>query len=527
MKKDFKKYLVILALGTSLLGVQSCTNKLDLEPENTTTSDVVFSTMEGYRSSLAKLYISMATEGNIPSQIVNDGGNTGLLRQFFNLQCITTDEAAWTFTGNTDPIGLHQFTWNGSTQAVAGAYYKSYYVITICNNYLQESTEAKLTSRGFSETDKATIRNYRAEARFIRAFCYWVLDDLFGNVPFADETLVFGSGVLPQQIKRADLTNWLITELQDLQTNMVAAKTNEYGRADKAAAQALLARIYLNAEVYTGTAKYTEAMNAAQSVIDAGYTLHPNYKELMLGDNHLNTDENIWTLQFDGLKTQSYSGTTFLVHGPAGVTGDSSGSNGTWNCMRMTEQFVDKFNSLDIRGQFWTSTQQKNMDLLLGNEAITHGYSSTKFRNKNRNGGLAPDYDATFASIDFPVFRTAEMYLIYAEAVARGASGGNSTTALNYLKALAQRARPNDANAANVPTLTLPYIIDERGRELFWEGSRRTDLVRFGQFTTASYLWSWKGNVRNGRAVDSKYNLFPLPVTDISSNSNLVQNPGY
>ncbi|RYY47203.1 MAG: RagB/SusD family nutrient uptake outer membrane protein [Chitinophagaceae bacterium] len=524
MKKNLKYYISLASLVLAV-SVQSCTEKLDLSPENTTTSDVVFSTMEGYRSSLAKLYISLATEGNIPSQIVKDGGNTGLLRQFWNLQCITTDEAGWNFTGDTDPIGLHQFTWNASTQAVSGAYYKSYYIITICNNYLQESTDAKLSARGFSETEKATIKNYRAEARFLRAYCYWILMDLFGNVPFADESIVVGSGVLPTQIRQADLFNWLVTELGALQTDMVAAKTNEYGRADKAAAQALLARIYLNAEVYAGTAKYTEAIAAAKSVIDAGYTLHPKYKELMLGDNHQNTSENIWTLQFDGLKTQSYSGTTFLVHAPAGVPGDSSGSNGSWNCMRMTEQFVDKFNSLDLRGQFWTNGQQKNMDQLLN--AATNGYSSTKFRNKNKAGGLAPNYDATFASIDFPVFRTGEMYLIYAEAVVRGGTGGSGETALNYLKALAQRARPTDPNAASVPQMTLPYIIDERARELFWEGFRRTDLRRFGQFTTGAYLWAWKGNVRNGRAMDDHYNLFPIPSTDIASNPNIRQNTGY
>ncbi len=525
MKKNLKYYSLVAALCAGMLGMESCTDKLDLSPENTTTSDVVFSTMEGYRSSLGKLYISLATEGDIPSQIVSDGGNTGLLRQFWNLQCITTDEAGWTFTGNTDPIGLHQFTWNASTQAVAGAYYKAYYIITVCNNYIQESTDAKLASRGFTETEKATIKNYKAEARFIRAYCYWILMDLFGNVPFADESIVVGSGVLPQQITRANLFNWLTTELTDLQTDMVAAKTNEYGRADKAAANALLARIYLNAEVYAGTPKYNEALQAAKTVLEAGYALHPKYSELMLGDNHENTSENIWTLQFDGLKTQSYSGTTFLVHAPAGVTGDSSGSNGSWNCMRMTEQFVDKFSITDVRGQFWTSGQQKNMDILLN--APTHGYSSTKYRNKTKAGGLAPNYDATFASIDFPVFRTAEMYLIYAEAVIRGATDGDNTTALNYLKALAQRARPTDPNAANVPQMTLSYIIDERARELFWEGFRRTDLIRFNQFTTADYLWSWKGNVRNGRAMPAHYNLFPLPATDISSNPNLTQNTGY
>lgn len=509
----------------AIIASQGCLKKLDLYPENTTSADLVFSTPEGFRGALGKLYLSMAVEGNIPSTIVKDPGNTGVLRQFFNLQCITTDEAGWTFTGDTDPIGLHQFTWNGSTQAVAGCYYKAYYIITICNNFISESADGKLNSKGFSAADVSNIKKYRAEARYLRAFNYWMLMDLFGNVPFADENLIIGGGQLPKQIKRADLFNYVESELKGMETDLANAKSNEYGRVDKAAAWSLLARMYLNAQVYTGTPKFTEAITYSKKVIDAGYTLHPKYKELMLADNHLNTDENIWTLIFDGIYTRSFSGTTFLVHAPAGVPGDSSGTNGTWNCMRMTEQFVDKFALQDIRGQFWTATQQKNMDQLLG--APTNGYASTKFRNKTKAGGRAPNYDETFTSVDFPVFRTAEMYLIYAEAVVRGGTGGDNVTALNYLKALATRARPTDPNAANVAQMNLQYILDERGRELFWEAFRRTDLIRYGQFTTSTYLWAWKGNVRNGRAVDAKYNLFPIPFSDISSNSNLVQNPGY
>ncbi len=516
----------MIASAFALLLLPGCLNKLDLVPENTTTSEVVFKTMDGYRGALGKLYLSMAAEGDIPSTIVKDPGNTGLLRQFFNLQTITTDEAGWNFTGDTDPIGLHQFTFNGSTQAVAGCYYKAYYIITVCNNFIQESADGKLQSRGFSGADVATIKRYAAEARFIRAFNYWILMDLFGNVPFADESIVVGGGVIPKQINRADLFTYVESELKAIEAELAAPRSNEYGRVDKAAGWALQARMYLNAQVYTGTAKNTEAATYAKKVIDAGYTLHPKYKELMLADNYLNTDENILMLIFDGKFTQSFSGTTFLAHSPAGVPGDSSGTNGSWNCMRFTEQFVDKFNASDIRGQFWTNGQQKNMDQLIN--AATNGYSSTKYRNKTRAGSISfPNYNDVFTSIDFPLFRVSEMYLVYAEAVIRSGAAGDATTAMNYLKALAVRARPSDPNAANAAEMTLPYILDERGRELFWEGFRRSDLIRFGQFTTGTYLWAWKGNVRNGRAVDSKFNLFPIPFTDISSNPNLKQNPGY
>lgn len=524
MKKFSIKSLII---ATVLVGslLQSCTKKLDLFPENTTTSEVVFSTPEGYKMAMAKIYTAMAVTGNIPSQIVSDDGNTGFFRQFFNLQCLTTDEGAWNFTGDTDPLGLHEFTWTPTTQAVAGSYYRSMYVITLCNNFIMEANDAKVSGKGFGAADVANIQKYKAEVRFIRAFNYWVLMDLFGNVPFADENIVIGSGVLPKQIKRADLFNYIETELKAIETELEVAKANEYGRIDQAAAWALLGRMYLNAEVYTGTARWSDAITYSSKVINGGYTLHPNYKELMLADNHLNTDENIWTLQYDGLYTQTYSGSTFLVHAPAGVTGDSSGSNGTWDCLRMTEQFVDKFPAEDIRGQFWTSTQTKNLDVLIG--AARNGYSSTKFRNKTRTGLPVTNYDPTFASVDIPVFRLAEQYLIYAEAVARGGSGGNNTTALGYLQQLSVRGRPGDAGAAAFAQLTTDYILDERARELFWEGHRRTDLIRYNKFTTGDYLWAWKGNVRSGTAVNAKYKLFPIPASDVSSNPNLIQNTGY
>jgi hypothetical protein len=191
----------------------------------------------------------------------------------------------------------------------------------------------------------------------------------------------------------------------------------------------------------------------------------------------------------------------------------------------VTQQFFALFDTArDVRGQFWTSGQNQNMTELL--DAPKDGFSSTKFRNKTRSGGIGPNLDPgkNWVDIDFPVFRLAEIYLIYAEAVLRGGTGGDNATATGYLNQISARARPVAGTNA---VLSLPYIINERGRELFWECFRRTDLIRFGQFTTSTYLWAWKGGVQNGTAVDSKYNIFPIPSIDLSANPNLVQNPGY
>lgn len=530
-KYNFK---TILGVILSVAILNSCTKKLDLVPTNDITADAAYKTPLGYKQSLAKVYGAMALTGNsgpagngdIPAAIISDEGNSDFLRMFWYLQCLSTDEAGWTYHSNTDPLGIHQMSWSSINQTVAGLYYRSFFQITLANDFIRQASDDKLSERGITGASADSIKTYKAEARFLRAYQYWVLMDLFGNPPFVTEKDAVGTG-LPEQIQRKDLFAYIESELKAIEPDLAAPKTNEYARADKAAAWALLARMYLNAEVYTGTPKYTEAITYANKVIGAGYSLLPDYTKMMLADNNINNPEFIFVIAYDGTFTQNYGGTTFLVHGPAGVPNEVSGSNGTWNCIRVTQQFVGLFDNDDVRGQFYTQGQNLIMTQLL--DVSTDGYSSIKFRNLTKDGGPAPHADPSniFSDIDFPVFRLAEMYLIYAESVVRGGTGGDNATALSYLKALAKRARPSDPSAGAVVELTLPYIIDERGRELFWECFRRTDLIRFGQFTSGAYLWAWKGGVQNGTAVAPYLNLFPIPSTDRSANPNLDQNPGY
>lgn len=530
MKLISIKLTLVFALG--LMVLPGCEKKLDLKAKNDITADQVYSTPAGYRQAMAKVYGAMALTGNsggagspdIPSQIISDEGNSDFLRMLWYLQCLSTDEAGWTYHNNTDPIGIHQMTWSSVNQTVAGLYYRCYFLITLANDFIRQADDAKLTERNISGADADNIRKFKAEARFLRAYQYWVLMDLFGNVPFADEKNLIGVG-LPDQIARKDLFTYIENELKAIETLLAEPRANEYGRADKGAVWALLSRMYLNAEVYTGIGRYTDCITYSNKVITAGYTLHNNYRELMLADNdQLAASEFIFTIRYDGSYTRNWGGTTTLTHGPAGVPGAISGTNGTWNCIRVTQQFVGLFGAQDIRGQFWTTGQNLNMTQLL--DVPTDGYSSTKFRNLTRSGGQAPNRDpqGNWVDVDFPIFRLAEVYLNYAEAVLRGGSGGSNATALSYLNLLSARGRPVGGTNA---VLTLPYLINERGRELFWEVLRRTDLIRYGMFTTNTYLWAWKGGVQGGTSVDPKYNMFPIPSTDLSSNPKLKQNPGY
>lgn len=535
MKKiAFYIQLALLAIVASMV---SCTKKLDQTPTNDITATTVYSTSAGYKQALAKAYSAFALTGNtggtgspdIPREIIADEGNSDFLRLYWNLQELTTDEASWTWQNDAGVQGLHEMSWSSVNPIVGGVYYRSFFQIALCNDFIRQSAEGTITGKGFSSVTLDSIRNYRAEARFLRAYQYWLLMDLFATPPFVTESDAIGT-VIPKQIQRADLFTYIESELKAIEGELVTARGNEYGRADQAAAWALLARMYLNAKVYTGTDRYTDAITYASKVIGAGYTLHNNYRELMLADNHLNTDEFIFAINYDATYTQNWGGTTYLVHGPAGVPGNISGTSGSWSGLRCTENFVGLFSdnsgNTDKRAQFYTSGQNLKMNELY---IATDGYSTTKFRNLTRSGGAAPHADpaGNWADVDFPIFRLAEMYLIYAEAVLRGGTGGNSATALGYINGLRTRAYGNTSGNITAGQLTTDFILDERARELYYEAQRRTDLIRYGKFTGSSYVWAWKGGVKAGTSVADKYNLFPLPATDLSSNPNLKQTTGY
>lgn len=514
--------------------ISSCNKSLDLKPRNDVTSEVVYSTAAGYKQVLAKVYGTMALTGNqgpagqsdVFFQGYDEGQNADFYRTFWKAQELPTDEAiiSWGDPGIQD---FHNMNWTPSNLFITGCYYKCYYAITVANDFLAQSVDGKLGDRGITGTDAAIIQGYRNEVRFLRAFNYWVLLDLFGDVPFVDENSQIG-GPPASQISRADLYAFIESELKAIEGALPTPRTNEYGRVDRAAAWALLARLYLNAGVYTGTQRYTDAITYSKKVIDAGYSLIGNYRNLMLADNHNNGNEFILTINYDGLRTQGYGGTTFLTH--ASIGGDMSagdyGVNSGWGGIRTTRAFVNKFpdnsGATDKRAQFYTIGQSLEIN---SPTTFRDGWAITKYRNVTSGG--QPGSDLAFADIDIPLFRLAEMYLIYAEAVKKGGSGGDETTAINYINQLRRRAFGDNSGDITNADFTEDFILDERARELYWEGHRRTDLIRNNKFTEGTYLWPWKGGVLGGTSVADFRKLYPIPSLDLNVNSNLVQNPGY
>lgn len=523
MKKTNYLRIHLIALLVVIVSFSSCTEDLERFPTNGLSNKVQFTSIEGYKQALVSAYI----------QFSGAGPNNFFFRDYWELQEVTSDEIVNTW-------GDHQETmlnWSSEHDQSTSAYQRGLFLITLCNDFIVESEAELVASRGLTEADQKEVEIFKSEVRFIRAFAYWMMMDLFGNPTFATEE-TFQAGTIPKQIQSADLFAYIESELKEIEPILMDARSNEYGRADKAAVWSLLARLYLNAETYSGTSKYSEAITYSKKVIDAGYSLEQNHAWLMLGDNHQNTNEFIYTFNYDNEKVTTWGGTNTFALGPSGVPASINGMSNSWNLYRVTPSipalFPSNDPSIDKRALFWTENDESNRTMEI--ETLSNslnGYSIYKYRNVNRDGSRIPQKNTfnNLSDIDFPVFRLPEMYLIYAEAVLRGGTGGDSSLALNYINKIRGRAYDNNPNSTagniSINELDLDFIIDERARELMWEGFRRTDLIRYNRFTTSNYLWAWKGGVKNGAAVDPKFRLFPIPISDLLSNSNLKQNPGY
>lgn len=533
------KHIVRFCLFLLAVVFASCHKDLDRFSPIDLTANQVYANETGYKQVLAKIYGSMALTGNQGPAGAGDvrgidEGTSDFLRLFWKAQELSTDEAvvSWNDVGIQD---FHNMNWSSANPMLNGLYNRCFYVIALTNEFIRESTADKVTGRNLSGSAE-NIKRMRAEARFVRAFQYWVLMDLFANPGFVDESVIPGTKTPPTQIKRPELFKFIESELKAIEGDLAAAKSNEYGRADKAAAWSLLARMYLNAEVYTGTARWKDAVTYSKMVIDQNYALMPNYQHNFLADNNVSNTEFIWTLNYDGLKTQNYGGTTFLVNGS--VNGNSpaqkdlQGLTG-WSGLRTTKAFAQLFpgypgfgNPEDKRALFFTQGQDPE---IVSISDFTNGLAVSKYRNRTRSGGYGNDPGRTFSDIDFPIFRLAEMYLTYAEAVVKGgsgaATGGTTEQAISYFNLLRRRAYGN--TSADVTTLTDIDILNERARELYWEAHRRTDLIRYNRFVEATYLWPWKGGIANGTSVPAYRKLYPIPTSEVSANPNIIQNPNY
>jgi hypothetical protein len=523
MNRNPRRALIVATLLT--LGAGACTDTTEL-PITTITDTNYFNDPSSYRAFLAKLYSGLAVSGQRgPAGNGDikgiDEGFSQYLRLYWEAQELPTDEAviAW---GDPGLPELNTQLWASSNPFVVAMYYRIAFQVSLANEFLRQTTDAVLAERNVSPQLAADIQVFRAEARFLRALSYWHGIDLFGNIPLVTEADPLGAEP-PAQSTRQALYDFVVSELTAIRPLLPLASPGTYGRATDAAASMLLAHIYLNGEVYTGTPQYAQALAAAQAAIAGPFTLDPSYRHLFQADNNT-SPEIIFPVVQDGQRTQTFGGTTFLVHASCGGSMNAAdyGVDGCWFGLRLKPEAYNRYLAGDQRASFfWTDGQTVNVASISN---YNNGIPAPKFVNKTSLG--ANGSNATHPDTDFPMFRLGDAYLIYAEAHLRG-GGGDPVQALAYVNALRQRAYGNASGDITAPELTLPFLLDERGRELLFEAHRRSDLVRYGLFTGGAYVWSWKGGAQAGTATDTFRDLYPLPASELTTNPNLTQNPGY
>jgi len=629
MQQKFKYFIVIMIFSLGIISCHEDLNQSPIDPDSFTEEDV-FSNSAEAQGALAKLYASLALTGQQgpagQADIADiDEGFSQYSRMLFNLNELTTDHAVvgWGDAGLPD---LHGLYWSSSNDFTEAMYYRLAQEVSFCNSFIDNA--AALTD--------PEVASFIAEARFLRAFTYYNLMDLYGSVPLVTSVTT----ELPSQATRTELFNFIEAELLDIADKLKTSGSNEYGRVDQVAAWALLSKLYLNAEVFTGASKYTEAVTYSNNVMTSSYSINTvdangngtAYDELFLADNNTNGAQNefIFALNFDGLRSQTYGGSTFLVHAAIGGSMNATdfGVNGGWGGLRTTKNLVNKFNvdvsalnnslgtlskwglvgdatlnqwngpdmemhetgtntyalyadltageikfrfdedwgnnygddntdgsleaggsnipvaspgtyfiTLDLntltysiapfagdkRGMFHKDGQTLEIEEI---PSFENGYAVTKFKNIDSSGNQGSDAAGDFVDTDIPLIRLAEIYLNYAEATLKG-GGGDLGLAATKINELRERAFGNSSGNITSGDLTLDFVLDERSRELYWEGQRRTDLIRYNYFTSDTYLWPFKGDSKDGVGTDSFRNIFPLPNNIITTNPNLIQNPGY
>lgn len=460
-------------------------------------------------------------------------------------QQLTSDEAicAW---GDEGIPGFNFNSYDGSHPMLRGYYYRLYTAITFCNRYLSLAEEMN--------PDPVKV----AEIRFLRALEYYLALDAFGGrIPFVT---VFSSLGLIAPAGRInedgyegyevyDFIEKELTEIEGILAPARVAKEGEdgYGRVDQVAAWMLLTRLYLNAGVYTGTPQWGKAKEYAQKVISSSYKLFTDetvngytaYERLFMGNNGSNGAqvESIFSLAQDGATTASWGCTLFLIASTHDANLPAWGTSEAWGGNRALPELVDKFfpaknapesalpaamqaASGDDRALFESRGRTYSIDKW---GTFTNGFAVTKFNNIYSDGGAS--HDAQYVDTDFFFFRVAEAYLSYAEADARQNGGQATEDGLEKLNAVRARAHARALQSADLRT-----ICDEWSREFYFEGRRRSDLIRFGYYGgNTSYTWTYKGSadVYEGTPFPAYRNVFAIPTTDIVANGNLTQNTGY
>lgn len=568
---NLKKYIMMGGVALTF-GLSSCVGDLDLKPNDPNlvdTSDPNFK-----KNTLAICYSGIACSGISgpgSSYVADiDAGTSAYLRMIYTLNEFCADEMLWIWTGDDGGSSgeVISSSWGSTNVYVKGSYYRLMGHIAICNQFLRNTAE---------DLDPET-QEMRAQARVLRAYSYYNLLDLFGNPSFTTDEDELGAK--PRQVTRTELFTWLEKELTDIVDNNLISKTPTYGQVGLDGAEGLLARLLLNAEVYSGEARWADCQKRCENIIarhqgtgfqNSGLAKH--YLYLFARDNNAympggsKPDENeiLFGIAFDDTMTQSYGGPSFVIAGTITnthyIARQNYGCSGEWSCMRGCLQMAERFYGIadqDVRDDLWVrgvlpAGEDENGPYeaedysdefhgFTGSWGTTGGNMIVKFTGRTRNAAEDGGWDwvldpegkptqinfpsTTFASTDQPIIRLADIYLMYAECNVNGGVGERQK-ALDYINLVRARA---GAPATSFASLTRQGIMDERSRELYHESLRRSDLIRNHMFAGPEQtLWQFKGSldVPTGTRIPEYRNLYPIPQAVIAAQPEFKQNPGY
>lgn len=512
MKKIFKLTIMLTVL-VLMGGIFSCTN-LDETVYDTIPADEFGKKPAEINAIIAPIYKTLKSV--FP-------GDVFLISEATGDMAITPTRVGgdWWDGGVHMVLKLH--SWHARNGLINGSWNACMSGITSCN-------QIYATIEG-SEMDEDLKAQTLAEIRGIRAFWYYILIDYFGNAPLVSD---YESTDLPSMTDRKTLYNFVVSELNEIKDNLRADVTGEsYGKFTQGAAYTLLAKMYLNAEVWTGTPNWQGVIDATDKVMSLDYIIEPNWKTNFEVNNEVSR-EIILPIAFgkdDGGNHIHKRTLHYLDPIALGMT------VGTWNGVSAQPDYVKQFDDADNRkkGSFLIGPM---IDPATGEVLITgharplnHTIDFNMIPGSLREGMWGEVHQEEGARCnkwvyekglansdmenDFAIFRLADVYLMKAEALVRlGQNNSEATSLVNTI-----RERGFGDNSHNYTSVTLENVRMERRLELAWENSNRQDLIRFGKFLDPGYL--------RPTASASHLLLFPIPEAAWETNNNLVQNPGY
>lgn len=520
-----------------------------------------------------------------------DGGTSQWSRTVFMLEEFPTDECLWMYNdGGVDE--LRWGTWSNTNAAIYGTYSRLYVHIAVCNDFIRLASNPGKYDITYDAALQAEVDQFILEARALRDLSYYYVIDFFGNGCDAWDTADYGvtppqvtRAELFNKVT-ADLED-VLTKFKD---SGVYGRLSKDGVEALLCRYYLNAEVYTGTAMYDKC--WEHAQNLINRHKGGGFKnsgLANDYLALFCANNRMfapagslkDQNEILWFIPQNGTYTQPYGGSTFLVNGGIKnmatadidiLKGNANvadgymnqlwyGTTDSWGCMHARPQLSDKFSfvngySGDGRTYLWLTEDAGFIKQNIPFNEFQSGYACMKFtaaeadadgvmpkfvdpvtglrragvtkaEEQKQDGYTWTQYNvencSQFHNTGVPVLRLADVYLMAAESALR--MGSHQTEALEYVNYIRSRAGVPTWNSSE---LTLNSLLDERARELYWEMTRRTDLIRYNRFTGSSYLWAWKGGVEGGTALPSHFNLYPLPanVTAIYG-SSMKQNPGY